>query len=149
MATRWSSSVRPLHCLAVLAAVALTTVFLSGAQHAGAAGTVIKVNERDFAIAPAVHQVSPGVVTFRVANHGPDMHELIVVRAPAGRLPLRSDGLTVSEEALEHVTVGALEPGQPGSIRELQVRLRPGRYEFFCNMSGHYLGGMHTVIVVR
>jgi uncharacterized cupredoxin-like copper-binding protein len=31
----------------------------------------------------------------------------------------------------------------------LRVRLTPGRYEFFCNMSGHYLGGMHTVIVVR
>ncbi len=44
---------------------------------------------------------------------------------------------------------GVLEPGQPGSVRELNVHLRPGRYVLFCNMSGHYLGGMHTTLVVR
>jgi uncharacterized cupredoxin-like copper-binding protein len=27
--------------------------------------------------------------------------------------------------------------------------LAPGRYVLFCNMSGHYLGGMHRLLVVR
>jgi uncharacterized cupredoxin-like copper-binding protein len=28
------------------------------------------------------------------------------------------------------------------------VKLRPGRYELFCNMAGHYLGGMRVQLVV-
>jgi uncharacterized cupredoxin-like copper-binding protein len=62
---------------------------------------------------------------------------------------LRRDGLTVDEAALEHRMVGVLEAGEPGADRRLVLRLRPGRYEFFCNMSGHYLGGMHRTVEVR
>ena len=136
-------------CLAALTVLGATVAGCGGAQHVAGAGTVIQVNERDFSIAAARHRIAPGVVDLRVSNLGPDMHELIVVRAPHTNLPLRTDGTTVNEEALQRVEVGALEPGQPGSTRELTVRLTPGRYEFFCNMSGHYLGGMHTVVVVR
>ena len=39
--------------------------------------------------------------------------------------------------------------GWPGSVRELHVRLTPGRYVLLCNMSGHYMGGMHRTLVVR
>ena len=56
--------------------------------------------------------------------------------------------MTVNEEALEKVEAGALEPGASGSVRELHLHLKPGRYELFCNMSGHFLGGMHTDVVV-
>jgi uncharacterized cupredoxin-like copper-binding protein len=45
--------------------------------------------------------------------------------------------------------VGTVEQDQPGTKRVLKVTLRPGRYVLFCNMSGHYLGGMHTRLVVR
>ena len=38
--------------------------------------------------------------------------------------------------------------GAPGSVRGLTLRLRPGRYEIFCNMAGHYMGGMHAVVLV-
>jgi len=62
---------------------------------------------------------------------------------------LRRDGLTVDEDAVEPETAGALEPGQPGATRELKLQLEPGRYELLCNMSGHYMGGMHSVLVVR
>jgi uncharacterized cupredoxin-like copper-binding protein len=44
---------------------------------------------------------------------------------------------------------GSLEPGASGDVRDLQVHLTSGRYVLFCNMSGHYLGGMHRVLVVR
>jgi uncharacterized cupredoxin-like copper-binding protein len=84
----------------------------------------------------------------RVRNHGPDRHELIAVRLEGGGLPLRRDGMTIDEDALQKATVGVLEPGASGSVRELHVSLRPGRYMLFCNMSGHYMGGMHTVLVV-
>jgi uncharacterized cupredoxin-like copper-binding protein len=93
--------------------------------------------------------VPSGDVVLSVRNRGPDAHELIVVREQGSRLPLRRDGSTVSEEKLEPIIVGALEPGHPRSLRKLRVHLAPGSYQLFCNMSGHYLGGMHTKLVVE
>jgi hypothetical protein len=106
----------------------------------------VRVTERDFRIS-APKRVSAGEVRVSVHNKGPDDHEFIVVRVQGARLPLRQDGLTVDEDALEPVTARALEPARPG-VRELRVHLRPGRYELLCNMSGHYMGGMHTRLVV-
>jgi uncharacterized cupredoxin-like copper-binding protein len=108
----------------------------------------VSITERDFSIsAPKV--VSAGDLVLRVGNAGPDAHELLVVRASNDDLPLRSDGLTVNEEALESRLAGNLETGQPHVVRNLSVRLKPGRYVLFCNMSGHFMGGMHTMLVVR
>jgi uncharacterized cupredoxin-like copper-binding protein len=85
-----------------------------------------------------------------VRNGGPDAHELIVARVGGGApLPLRRDGLTVDEERIQAATVGKLEPGAPKSVREVTVHLTPGRYVLFCNMYGHYRGGMHSELVVN
>jgi uncharacterized cupredoxin-like copper-binding protein len=109
----------------------------------------IRVSERDFAI-DAPKSVTAGEVELQVENKGPDAHELLVVRAADGaHLPMRGDGLTVDEEGLARRTVGVLEPSQPGVVRSLRAHLAPGRYVLYCNMSGHFLGGMHTVLVVR
>ena len=108
----------------------------------------VNVSERDFRIVVSTSQVAAGTVVFRVTNHGPDAHELILIRA-GGRLPLRADGIMVDEKALERKTVDALEPAPSGAVRELRVQLRPGRYVLLCNMYGHYLGGMHAVVIAR
>jgi hypothetical protein len=78
-----------------------------------------------------------------VENKGPDTHELLVARTSAP-LPLRADGITVDEEALEPVTVDEVEGEARGHVFVAQFKLRPGRYELFCNMAGHYLGGMRA-----
>jgi uncharacterized cupredoxin-like copper-binding protein len=119
----------------------------SGGPEANAHATVLRVTERDFRISAPKH-VRSGDLLLSVRNRGPDGHELIVVRDQSSRLPLRRDGSTVSEEKLEPVIAGALEPGHPGTTRKLRLHLAPGSYELFCNMSGHYLGGMHTKLVV-
>jgi uncharacterized cupredoxin-like copper-binding protein len=119
----------------------------SGRRDAGAGATQVRVTERDFKIS-APRRVRSGNLLISVRNRGPDAHELIVVREPSIRLPLRRDGSTVSEEKLEPMIGGALEPGEPGSVRQLRLHLAPGRYTLFCNMSGHYLGGMHTQLEV-
>jgi uncharacterized cupredoxin-like copper-binding protein len=105
------------------------------------------VTEGDFAIAAPTH-LKAGNVTLRVHNQGPDEHELIVVRVGDQSLPVRTDGLTVAEEAIQHSEPGSLVPGHAGSTRDLRVRLEPGQYVLFCNMEGHYLGGMHSDLVV-
>ena len=108
----------------------------------------MRITEGDFRIT-APREVAAGDAVLRVHNRGPDAHELILVRTKDGRLPLRGDGLTVDEDAVAKNEVGALEPGAPGSVRELDVKLTPGRYVLFCNMSGHYMGGMNATLVVR
>jgi uncharacterized cupredoxin-like copper-binding protein len=135
--------------LAAALFVAAASVALSEAELGGAASPapVVRVSERDFQIS-APTRVRSGPVVLRVRNRGPENHELIVVRSSA-RLPLRKDGLTVDEEALQRAEAGALEPGRPGAVRELRLNLTPGRYVLFCNMEGHYLGGMHAVLLVR
>jgi uncharacterized cupredoxin-like copper-binding protein len=120
-----------------------------GATQLAAPGRVVDVTERDFAISVSPRTLQAGNVVIRDTNRGPDQHELIIARVRDSKLPLRSDGLTVSEERLEKSTVGVLEPGQPNSVRELRVQLKPGHYVLFCNMSGHFMGGMRADVVVR
>ena len=109
---------------------------------------VISVRERDFRISLSRTHVSAGDVVIRAENSGPDAHELIVIRSDGARLRLRLDGMTIDEEGLEKSIVGALEPGPAGETRELRVRLEPGTYTLLCNMYGHYMGGMHSTLVV-
>jgi uncharacterized cupredoxin-like copper-binding protein len=123
------------------AALVLSMVGCSSGSSEHAARTV-PVVERDFQIS-APHSLHPGSVTFSIQNKGPDDHEFIVVRAGPHGLPLRKDGLTVDEDAVEKQTAGALEPAAPG-VEHLRLHLDPGHYELFCNMSGHYMGGMHA-----
>jgi uncharacterized cupredoxin-like copper-binding protein len=118
-----------------------------GATTGAEPGARLRVTEQDFAI-HAPRAVRAGDVDLSVHNLGPDTHELIVVRADDPRLPLRSDGMTVDEDAIERRTVGSVDDDQPGHTGETSLRLTPGRYVLLCNMFGHYRGGMHTELVV-
>jgi uncharacterized cupredoxin-like copper-binding protein len=132
--------------------LAVLVLSISGCSSSGgkthAATTVAPILEKDFKITAGRYDLRAGKVDLSVKNQGPDAHELLVVRETNSGLPLRKDGLTVDEDAIEKQTLGTLEPGQPGKTRQLHVNLKPGRYLLLCNMSGHYLGGMHTELVV-
>ena len=130
--------------LAIVITAAITAA--CSASTPAAQGTVVKVVESDFEIA-VQKNVPAGDVVMMVRNLGPVDHELIVVPAPDADLPMRGDGLTVDEDAFKPEPLGAIEPYAPGSIRQLQLHLQPGRYVLFCNMSGHFLGGMHEILV--
>jgi uncharacterized cupredoxin-like copper-binding protein len=133
--------------VAALAAAILATPGCSGSEPAPQ-GREIRVSEHDFKITAPRTPVRAGEVTLDVDNKGPDSHELIVVKSASTRLPLRTNGMTVDEDAVEHRIPGALEPEAPGH-HALKVRLTPGRYELICNMAGHYFGGMRTRLVVQ
>ncbi|MEP6892504.1 MAG: hypothetical protein ABI927_01880 [Gaiellaceae bacterium] len=132
----------------VFAVIALTMAGCGSQLGAEGGVAVVHVTERDFAIR-TTKQVSAGEVVLRVRNRGPGSHELLVVRVSGDDLPFRSDGLTVDEDAVTKAEVGVLEPDHAGVVRDLRVHLMPGRYVLFCNMSGHFLGGMHSDLVVR
>jgi len=133
------------YAIAPIVLLALTGCGLYGGH--GTAAQVVRVTERDFKISAPKH-VRAGDVVLKVGNHGPDHHELIVVRIGRSPLPFRTDGMTIDEDAVRRRTVGALDPAGAGATRSLRLRLAPGRYVIFCNMSGHYLGGMHRTLVV-
>jgi uncharacterized cupredoxin-like copper-binding protein len=130
--------------------LAVLALLVAGCSSSGTkpSGTVASVVERDFKIRAQRYDLPAGKVDLSVKNDGPEAHELIVVRETDSGMPMRKDGLTVDEDAIEKQTLGALEPGQPGGERHLQLHLARGRYLLLCNMSGHYLGGMHAELVV-
>ena len=129
-----------------LGALALSGCAVDGSQKAAGQPSV-NVNERDFHIS-APRRLPAGDINLSVTNHGPDAHELIVVRERGHQLPIRSDGITVNEEKVASDEAGALEPADPG-VRRLKLDLRPGTYVFFCNMAGHYKAGMRRTVAVR
>jgi hypothetical protein len=132
-------------------AIGSIALFASACGTRGAAsargGTVVRVVERDFRIVLTRRRVPAGGVRLLIRNRGPDTHELILARTRSSRLRLRSDGLTVDEELLERGFLKELDV-PPGSVRELRLHLRRGHYELFCNMFGHYLGGMRAELEV-
>jgi hypothetical protein len=131
----------------LMAAAALASLGGCSSSTRPSSAPVVEVEERDFRIS-MTHHLAPGDYVLSVRNYGPVSHELIVVKADHPDLPLRGDGFTVDEESMEHDKIGALEPGDVGGVRELPVHLTAGRYEVFCNMAGHYFGGMRTSLVV-
>ena len=118
----------------------------------GPAGSLVRVTERNFAISASTTSVPAGPVTLRIHNAGPDRHELIMLPLRAGEspaaLPQRRDGFTVDEEKLANQEPGSINPQPPGRTEDLTVNLAPGRYVLFCNMEGHYMAGMDTVLTV-
>jgi hypothetical protein len=136
---------------ACLASALVLAALLGGCAGSGAPhihGTVVSVTEHDFGIAVPQSHLSAGAVTLRIHNAGPDQHELIVAPARANGEPLRSDGFTINEEALQGEEAGSIDPQRPGGTRYLQLRLSPGRYLLFCNMAGHFMAGMRTEVEV-
>jgi hypothetical protein len=140
----------PLTYCAVLVGLALiaAVVVSQRADATPKSPSVVRVVERDFHISVVHGQLTAGTVVFHVTNRGPDEHEFIVVRADRV-LPLRPDGITLDEDALEKNIVGSVEPARAGQTNTLRVSLEPGRYALVCNMYGHYMGGMHAPLVVR
>lgn len=109
---------------------------------------MVRVTERDFNIRLSRSSVPAGRVVLHVINKGPVAHEVLVVKATDGPLPLRADDVTIDEDAIEGATVGVLEPGRPGIARDLPLDLEPGVYSLVCNMSGHFMGGMYADLEV-
>jgi uncharacterized cupredoxin-like copper-binding protein len=137
--------------VALFVVAALLTAGLSACSSGSAAqGTRVTVVEHDFRLVASPVSVRAGLVTFVIENRGPSTHELNVDRTSlaSGALPLRANTLQVNEDSAQLVNVDSLGDIPMRSTRRLTVTLKPGRYVLFCNLEGHYLGGMHTALEV-
>jgi len=135
------------------AALALVVLLTVERRHEPAPlGTPVNVRLDDFHVRRDVAAVVPaGTVSFLILNQGPTTHQLHVVRTDRApdKLPLQRDGLTVNEDApgLDHL--GEAQGLDIDDRRTLVLRLAPGHYVMYCNLEGHYLGGMYAALTVR
>lgn len=94
-------------------------------------------------------QVRPGLVTFKVTNLASKIvHEVIVARLPddTKQLPYDEAAMMVKENALQ--AFGSVNEIDPNRSAALSLTLKPGKYMLYCNLPGHYMAGMWTVIDV-
>ena len=136
----------------VLAALALAVPFtVARRQEPTPSGRSVDVRLRDFEVRQDAAVVPAGTVSFRILNQGPTTHEFIVVRtdrAP-GKLPLQPDGLTVNEDADGIDLLDEVEGLDIDDRQTLVLDLAAGNYVLYCNLEGHYLGGMHAALTVH
>ena len=136
----------------VLAVLALVVPLTLARRHDPTPrGTPVNVLLEDFTLRRDVDVVPAGTVRFRILNEGPTTHELSVIRTDRApdKLPLQRDGLTINEDAPGMDFINEAEGIDIGDRRTLVLRLAPGNYVLYCNMEGHYLGGMHAALTVR
>jgi len=134
--------------LCVLAAVLAAPSALAAGTGAPAR---IDVTMHDFKIKLSRRSVPAGPVDIHVHNRGPSTHEINVDRTnlDGDSLPIKADGLTVNEDSKSLLRIDSIEQLNLGETGDLQLDLRPGHYVLYCNLEGHYLGGMHASFDVR
>jgi uncharacterized cupredoxin-like copper-binding protein len=94
--------------------------------------------------------VPAGEVTFKAVNKSKDMiHEMIVghLDDPTQQMKYIAADSKVDEEGSDHLgEVSELDPGKSGA---LTITLKPGTYIIYCNVAGHYMAGMWTLLTVK
>jgi uncharacterized cupredoxin-like copper-binding protein len=110
----------------------------------------VNLRLEDFKVLQDAAVVPAGTVSFRILNQGPTTHELSVIRTDRApdKLPLQRDGLTVNEDAPGMDFLDEAEGLDIDDRQTLVLRLAPGHYVLYCNLEGHYLGGMHAALTV-
>jgi uncharacterized cupredoxin-like copper-binding protein len=136
----------------VLGALALAVPLTVARRHEPTpSGTPVNVLLKDFEVQSDAAVVPAGTVSFHIRGQGPTTHEFIVVgtdRDP-DKLPLQRDGLTVNEEAPGIDLVDEADGLDIDDRQTLVLDLAAGHYVLYCNLEGHYLGGMHAALTVR
>lgn len=93
--------------------------------------------------------VPAGWVTFDATNDSKSIvHEMILspLKGDQAELPYLVDENRVDEEGSGYLgEVSELDGGKGGSLK---VELKPGKYIVYCNIPGHFVSGMWTVLTV-
>ena len=123
-------------------AMAVGVVVGGCAAPAAAAAKAVNATVTEFKIAADAAKVAAGDVTFTITNKGATTHEFVIVKtdlAPTA-LPKGGDGGVAEGGPL--TAVDEVEDIEPGKTKTLTVKVEPGKYAYFCNLAGHYVGGM-------
>jgi len=94
--------------------------------------------------------VNRGKVRFDIVNLASTLvHEVIVARVTDENEILTYDAAKgkVDEETIQ--TLGQIAEIDPNKSASMTLELKPGKYILYCNVPGHYMAGMWTVIEVK
>jgi hypothetical protein len=91
----------------------------------------VQVGADEFTLALSRPRLAPGPAIVQLVNYGEDEHDLAIRRRAAGARTYR------------------LRPTRPGAVRELELRLLPGRYALWCTLGDHRARGMRATLIVR
>ena len=93
--------------------------------------------------------IPAGEVTFQVTNTSKGtIHEMVVFPLDKGetQLPINKDEERIDEDSAHDLgEVSEMDPGQSGA---LTLNLKPGKYVLLCNVPGHYMNGMWSILTV-
>jgi hypothetical protein len=110
--------------------VTALALLLAGALLAPAPARVqVGADEFSFALSRPSIRTGPAIV--QLVNYGEDEHDLALRRQARGARTFRVRRVL------------------PGAVRDLEVRLAPGRYALWCTLAGHRARGMRATLVVR
>ncbi|WP_165420898.1 plastocyanin/azurin family copper-binding protein [Rhizobium leguminosarum] len=97
---------------------------------------------------PAI--VAAGEVTFSVHNASKSMiHEMVVAKLVDPDAALAYDKSTGKLDEETVASLGEVPELDPGNAGSLNLKLGPGTYILFCNIPGHYMGGMWSLVTVK
>lgn len=94
-------------------------------------------------------EIPAGEVTFAVVNESQDFYHSMTISAVEDRskgLPYLPDNMMVDEEAAG--TTARVKELKPRAFGKVTVDMRPGTYILYCNIAGHYVMGMWTIVTV-
>jgi uncharacterized cupredoxin-like copper-binding protein len=94
-------------------------------------------------------EIPAGEVTFTVVNESQDFYHSVTISAvedPSRELPYLIDKMMVDEEAAG--TTARVKELKPRAFGKVTVDMQPGTYILYCNIAGHYVMGMWTIVTV-
>ena len=94
-------------------------------------------------------EIPAGEVTLNVTNDSSEFYHAVTISPvadPTVELPYLADKRMVDEEAAG--VVARVKELRPGTSRSVTVDMQPGTYILYCNIAGHYVMGMWTLLQV-
>jgi hypothetical protein len=91
----------------------------------------VQVGADEFSFALSRRTIRSGPAIIELVNYGEDEHDLALRRHAFRARTFR------------------LQTTRPSGVRDLELRLAPGRYALWCTLADHRARGMHATLVVR
>ena len=112
-----------------------------------AADGAVKATLKEFSIVLAPATAKAGAVKLDATNGGTLPHEITVVKSDLAPDKLAQKDGVVNMSALK--ANGHIAPFDAGKTGSGTFTLEAGKYVVFCNIAGHYSGGMHAALTVN
>jgi hypothetical protein len=109
--------------------VTALALLLAGAAAAAPGRVQVAADEFRLTLSRPWLRAGPAIV--ELVNFGEDEHDLALRRAAPGARTFR------------------IRTTRPGGVRDLELRLVPGRYALWCTLADHRARGMRATLLVR